>query len=74
MKKIQQNKLSPEEYSGLNMMDVQTIANRMYNQDLPIIQRSIDRQKNYKKKTEIMKNEEIYNQWTEFIKKYNKFL
>ena len=34
-----------------------------------------NQQKNYKKKTEIMKNEEIYNKWTEFINdaKYKPF-
>jgi len=34
-----------------------------------------NQQKNYKKKTEIMKNEEIYNKWAEFINddKYKKY-
>ena len=34
-----------------------------------------DQQKNYKNKTKIMKNEEIYNKWTEFINndKYKKY-
>ena len=34
-----------------------------------------DKQKNYKKKEKIMKNEEIYNKWTEFINnpKYKKY-
>jgi hypothetical protein len=28
----------------------------------------------YKKKTQIMLNEEIYNEWAEFVEKYNQYL
>jgi superfamily II DNA or RNA helicase len=44
------------------------------NDDIKVIGRWIGTQKNnYKKRTEIMKNQEIYDLWTTFIKQYEKY-